>query len=87
MFKRDVSNDLNIVYIRTSDPFREIEDFVNLIELHYSVNLMVTEGEIKYALENILDMNKNLKACLIGTRRTDPYSKELEFMQVRLFYS
>ncbi|CAH2107658.1 unnamed protein product [Euphydryas editha] len=73
--------DLKILYIRTVGPFREIENFVNEIEQHYGVKLIVTEGEMKITLQRILEQDCKLKACLMGTRRTDPYSEDLKFMQ------
>ncbi|CAH0727971.1 unnamed protein product, partial [Brenthis ino] len=82
IYKRnDIGKDLKIVYIRTLGPFKEIEAFVEQIETHYGVKLKVTEGEMKSTLQNILEEDIKLKACLLGTRRTDPYSGELKFMQ------
>ncbi|XP_045446528.1 FAD synthase-like [Melitaea cinxia] len=82
LYKRDdVAEDLKILYIRTVGPFREIENFVNEIEQHYGVQLIVTEGEMKITLQRILEQDSKLKACLMGTRRTDPYSEDLKFMQ------
>lgn len=83
LYKRDdIAEDLKILYIRTVGPFREIENFVNEIEQHYGVQLIVTEGEMKITLQRILERDSKLKACLMGTRRTDPYSENLKFMQV-----
>lgn len=52
------------------------------IEEHYKVNLVVTEGELRATLQRLLEEDEKLKACLMGTRRTDPYSADLDFMQV-----
>ncbi|XP_047515629.1 FAD synthase-like isoform X1 [Pieris napi] len=79
--KDDIAKDLKVIYMRTKGPFREIESFIEEIEAHYKVKLVVTEGEMKTALENILEGDRRLKACLMGTRRTDPYSQNLKFMQ------
>ncbi|XP_026729683.1 FAD synthase-like [Trichoplusia ni] len=82
IYKReDIGSELKIVYIRTKGPFREIESFVKEIEEHYGVNLIVTEGELKLTLQRLLEQDSRLKACLMGTRRTDPYSENLKFMQ------
>lgn len=83
----DISRDLKVVYIRTKGPFREIEDFVKDIEKHYGVKLVVTEGELKGTLQKLLDGDERLKAVLMGTRRTDPYCADLNFMQVSLLGS
>ena len=83
MYKRDdIANDLKVVYIRTKGPFREIETFVEEIKEHYGVTLLVTEGELKSTLQRLLDQDDRLKAGLMGTRRTDPYSEKMQFMQV-----
>ncbi|KAJ0180098.1 hypothetical protein K1T71_004689 [Dendrolimus kikuchii] len=82
MYNRDnVAEDLKVVYIRTKGPFREIESFVKQIEEHYGITLVVTEGEMKLTLQRLLNDDGRLKACLMGTRRTDPYSENLNFMQ------
>ncbi|CAK1553434.1 unnamed protein product [Leptosia nina] len=79
--KDDIAKDLKVIYMRTKGPFREIESFIEEIEAHYKVKLLVIEGEMKSALENILEGDRRLKACLMGTRRTDPFSQSLKFMQ------
>ncbi|KAJ8732518.1 hypothetical protein PYW07_015117 [Mythimna separata] len=82
MYKRDdIASELKVVYIRTKGPFREIETFVEEIKEHYGVTLLVTEGELKGTLQRLLDQDDRLKAGLMGTRRTDPYSENLQFMQ------
>ncbi|XP_047020008.1 FAD synthase-like [Helicoverpa zea] len=82
IYKRDdVAKELKVVYIRTNGPFSEIESFVEQIKDHYGVTLMVTEGELKTTLQRLLDQDERLKAGLMGTRRTDPYSENLSFMQ------
>lgn len=80
----DIASKLKVVYIRTKGPFREIETFVEHIKEHYGVTLMVTEGEMKTTLQRLLEQDGRLKACLMGTRRTDPYSENMQFMQVVL---
>nr|XP_026485854.1 FAD synthase-like [Vanessa tameamea] len=82
LYKRDdIGKDLKIVYIRTIGPFKEIENFVKEIEKLYGVKIIVTEGEIKTTLQRTMEQDSKLKACLLGTRRTDPYSEGLKFMQ------
>lgn len=81
----DIETKLKVVYIRTIGPFKEIESFVKQIEKYYDIKLKIVEGEMKTVLQRILEEDDNLKACLLGTRRTDPYSKDLKFMQVYNF--
>ncbi|KAM3961919.1 FAD synthase [Aphomia sociella] len=77
----NIGKDLKIVYIRTKNPFKEIEEFVKLIEVHYGVKLIVMEGEMKTTLQRILESDERIKAGLMGTRKTDPYSEDLKCMQ------
>lgn len=43
---------------------------------------MTVHDDIKKGLETVLKKYPNLKACLMGTRRTDPYSNSLKTFQV-----
>ncbi|KAG7299793.1 hypothetical protein JYU34_016802 [Plutella xylostella] len=72
---------IKVMYIRTGSPFRELEEFVQQIEQHFGIKLVVTEGDMKESLARILEEDKRLKVCLMGTRRTDPYSQDMNFMQ------
>ncbi|XP_072940208.1 FAD synthase-like [Epargyreus clarus] len=82
MYERDdIANDLKVVYIRTKGPFKEIEEFVQEIKKIYGVKLIVSEGDMKKTLQKLLVEDPKLKACLMGTRRTDPHSENLRFMQ------
>lgn len=77
----DIARNVKIIYIRTKGPFREIEEFVDDVKEHYGIKLSVTEGEMKTTLQQVLNEDRRLKAVLMGTRRTDPYSSTLNFMQ------
>ncbi|XP_049865760.1 FAD synthase isoform X2 [Pectinophora gossypiella] len=79
--QNDIARNLKVVYIRTNGPFKEIEQFVTEVETHYGVQLTVMEGDMRDTLQSILSQDGRLKACLMGTRRTDPYSSDLDFMQ------
>ncbi|OWR44285.1 molybdopterin-binding protein [Danaus plexippus plexippus] len=77
----DVAKDLKVVYIQTKGPFIEIEEFVKEIELYYGIEIVVMGGELKTTLQRILESDKRIRAGLMGTRRTDPHSEKLVFMQ------
>ncbi|XP_075970213.1 uncharacterized protein LOC142972800 [Anticarsia gemmatalis] len=77
----DIASELKVMYIRTGETFNAIETFVDEIEEHYGIKMMVTEGDLKTALEQLLKKDERIKACLMGTRRTDPYCEHLNFMQ------
>lgn len=72
----------SVVYIQPENPFSELEDFIFSTKEYYNINLIVLKGNIKLALETILKENNNMKACLMGTRRSDPYSEHLDFFTV-----
>lgn len=76
-----VGGKLKILYIRTENPFPELEDFVKQIQRHYGLNLKEEMGDLRSTLERILAEDGRLKACLMGTRRSDPYSENLKFIQ------
>jgi hypothetical protein len=48
----------------------------------YNLELKKLPGPIKHALGVILAEKPELKAVLMGTRRTDPYSETLNSFQV-----
>lgn len=77
----DVAKDLKVVYVRTEKTFNAIDAFVSNIESHYGLKMTVADGDLKTTLEKLLKNDPSLKACLMGTRRTDPYCENLEFMQ------
>lgn len=77
----DIGKNLKVVYIRTKGPFVEIEKFVQEIKMYYGLTLKVTEGEMKETLQRLLEKDGILKAGLMGTRRSDPYSENLQFVQ------
>lgn len=73
---------LKIVYISSENPFPELEEFVKLVERYYDLKLVTEKGDLKSALIRILERDSRLKACLMGTRKSDPYCENLNFFQV-----
>lgn len=75
---------LRIYYLRSSDPFEEIESFVKSCESHYNVKIIETQADssMKEVLTQICDNDKKIKACIMGTRRSDPWSNKLQSFQV-----
>lgn len=61
-----------------SDPsLDEVEVFVNECEKYYKIKIHRIRGRIKDALFEICSANPRLKACIMGSRRTDPYCQSL----------
>uniref|UniRef100_A0A8B9SYS7 FAD synthase n=1 Tax=Anas platyrhynchos TaxID=8839 RepID=A0A8B9SYS7_ANAPL len=68
---------LQVLYIRTVSPFPELEQFIQATVQRYKVQLCTVEGSIREALVTLKEQQPQLEAVLMGTRRTDPYSRTL----------
>lgn len=66
---------LKALYIRDSDPFPIVEDFIAECQKSYDLDLTTIQGSMKDALQQMLDSNPQIKAILMGTRTGDPGSK------------
>jgi len=72
-------NKLQALYIRDSDPFPQVEEFIDGCKVNYSLDLITIEGSMKEALEEMLQKRPNIKATLMGTRKGDPCGKNLSY--------
>lgn len=52
------------------------------VHFRYNLQLKIIPGPIKRAVGVVLAERPELKAVLMGTRRTDPYSEALNSFQV-----
>ncbi|NXC47558.1 FLAD1 synthase, partial [Penelope pileata] len=68
---------LKVLYIRLVSPFPEMEQFIQATVQRYGVQLCTVEGSIREALLSLREQQPQLEAVLMGTRRTDPYSRTL----------
>lgn len=59
----------------------EVEEFVLSCETYYKIKINRIKGRIKDALSIICTANPGLKACIMGSRRTDPYCEKLDSFQ------
>ncbi|XP_058059578.1 FAD synthase-like [Anopheles bellator] len=66
------------IYVRPLNPFSEIEEFVEVCREHYGISIATVTGSIKTALEAICQEDRQIKACIMGSRKTDPYCERLE---------
>uniref|UniRef100_A0A8C5K6A3 FAD synthase n=1 Tax=Jaculus jaculus TaxID=51337 RepID=A0A8C5K6A3_JACJA len=73
----DVPKPLQILYIRSTSPFPELEQFLQDTVKRYDLRLLEAEGNMKQALSELQKQHPQLEAVLMGTRRTDPYSCSL----------
>ncbi|XP_007255988.3 FAD synthase [Astyanax mexicanus] len=65
------------LYIRIVSPFPEMERFLQDTIQRYDLDLVSVEGSIRQALAEVQERRPELRAVLMGTRRTDPYSRIL----------
>jgi FAD synthetase len=65
------------VYIISPHPFHEVDDFVDSSSETYRLALARYAMPMKEAFKLYLDEHKNVKAILVGTRRTDPHGQTL----------
>jgi FAD synthetase len=68
---------LQSVYIISQHPFLEVDAFVNTSVVEYSLDLARYAMPMKKAFERYLEEHREVKAILVGTRRTDPHGENL----------
>lgn len=73
---------LSCLYVRDHDTFPEQDKFVAQCQVYYNLDIVSLSQGMKDALAEYLNRKPNLKACFLGTRRTDPYSASLKTFQV-----
>lgn len=69
------------IYVQPENPFDEIEEFVAACERQYDIQMQVYRGKLKITLEKLCRDMPQLKACILGTRRTDPYCENMKTFQ------
>ncbi|ELT90649.1 hypothetical protein CAPTEDRAFT_220999 [Capitella teleta] len=69
---------LKSFYIRRGQPFPEIELFIKRLRDSYRLDLCTVHGRIKEALVDFKKAEPGVEATLMGTRRTDPFSENLD---------
>ncbi|XP_076826905.1 FAD synthase [Brachyhypopomus gauderio] len=73
----DSKDRVKALYIRIVSPFPEVERFLQDTIKRYDLDLISVEGNIRQALSEVQERRPELRAVLMGTRRTDPYSRTL----------
>ncbi|XP_069796342.1 FAD synthase [Narcine bancroftii] len=73
----DWRDQLQALYIHIVSPFPEMEQFIQDTCKRYNLQLYNVCGNMKEALTDLKSLQPGIKAVLMGTRRTDPYSRTL----------
>lgn len=73
---------LQALYIVSSKPFAEVEDFVATTSKEYHLDLDRYALAMRPALDAYLGKKQNIKAIFMGTRRTDPHAELLTHFDV-----
>ncbi|KAH8412619.1 hypothetical protein KR009_003675 [Drosophila setifemur] len=71
---------LRAVYVKSHDPFEEMECFIDASVQRYGMELLRYEGVLKVAIEQMVQENPQLKAIFLGCRRSDPTCLKLADM-------
>ncbi|XP_064600367.1 FAD synthase-like isoform X2 [Liolophura sinensis] len=74
----DFQGKLNSLYIQSKSPFPEVLQFIQTSKDSYNLNQLSFEGRIKECLGQLQQLHPEIKAVLMGTRETDPYSSHLD---------
>ncbi|EDW76098.1 uncharacterized protein Dwil_GK19034 [Drosophila willistoni] len=72
-----LSGHLQAVYVKSHDPFDEIEQFIRSSAKHYQLKLLRYEGLLKLAIEQVVSDHPQVRAMLLGCRSSDPYCSKL----------
>jgi len=75
-------HNIRAVYVRNGESFREVEMFIQSTIKRYDLNLTVMEGDLKEAVNKFLQVNTQIKAMLMGTRRSDPGAAHLTYLSM-----
>ncbi|PIK43299.1 putative FAD synthase [Apostichopus japonicus] len=75
----DLENSLQILYIEsTHGTFPDVEKFFKASVKRYNLEQVTVKGRIKEGLLELKKTHPKIKAVLMGTRKSDPYSETLQ---------
>ncbi|KAH1010842.1 FAD synthase [Dendroctonus ponderosae] len=70
------------LYVRSENTFHEQDEFIEQCLIYYNLEIMSVTANIKDALRITISKKPHLKACFMGTRRTDPFCSHLNAFQM-----
>lgn len=75
----DLESSLQILYIESSSgTFPDVEKFFKESVKRYNLDQVTVRGRIKDGLQKLKETHPKLRAVLMGTRKSDPYSETLK---------
>ncbi|KAJ8971276.1 hypothetical protein NQ317_001178 [Molorchus minor] len=81
-FPDKLKDSILCLYARNWPTFPEQDTFIHQCQVYFNLEIMSLQLGIKDALKDVLRKKPNLKACFMGTRRTDPFSSGLDIFQM-----
>jgi FAD synthetase len=68
---------IKVLYISSENPFKEVDTFIKESIERYNLHMIKIPGQIREALHELKMKDSHIKAILLGTRYTDPFSDKL----------
>ncbi|KAJ3034665.1 FAD1 flavin adenine dinucleotide synthetase [Rhizophlyctis rosea] len=68
---------IKTLYVTHANPFPEVDEFVDFAVARYHLDMVKIYGPMKQSLQKFLEKNVEVKAILVGIRRTDPFGENL----------
>ncbi|CAN6603511.1 flavin adenine dinucleotide synthase [Trichomonascus vanleenenianus] len=73
----DGADRVSTVYVHFEHTFPEVDEFVNQCKIEYALDVIRIPPPLKTAFTTYLEQRPEIKAILVGIRRTDPYGENL----------
>ncbi len=77
----DSFNSLKSVYINYEQQFPELINFINYSKSKYKLDLVSINMKLKQGFTQYLQYHPEIKAIIVGTRRSDPFASDLKHFQ------
>ncbi|KAL5006659.1 hypothetical protein ScPMuIL_015465 [Solemya velum] len=74
----NLNTKLKALYITSKSPFPEVEQFIQSSRDRYQLEMLHFDGRIQDSLSQMKKQYPEIKAVVMGTRKTDPWSAHLE---------
>uniref|UniRef100_A0A060T460 FAD synthase n=1 Tax=Blastobotrys adeninivorans TaxID=409370 RepID=A0A060T460_BLAAD len=72
---------LRCIYVHVNNSFEEVDKFVDDCKSQYALEVVRLPPPLKEAFDHYLGLHENIRAILVGIRRTDPYGSKLSYYE------